>query len=88
MSHCRYPMGKRLLITLSTSNTIVAFMLPSKDIHFLQCLEYDSKNQLRNRHKALTFYRWVFANSAEDILEDWHIAKAVFHEYPARQGIV
>ena len=44
-------------------------------------------NQLRYRHKALTFYRWVFVNSAVNILEDWHIAKAVFHEYPARQGM-
>ena len=55
MSHCRYPMGKRLLITLSTWNTIVAFMLPSKDIHFVQCLEYDAKISYGTDTRRLPF---------------------------------
>ena len=32
----------------------------------------------------LTINLWILVNSAVDILEDWHIPKAVFYKYPAR----
>ena len=89
MRHCRYPMGKRLLIILSTwNNTRTCIHVAIEGHTFCIIPKISGTVKLRYRHKqVLTIYRWVFVNSAVDILEHWHIAKAVFHEYPARQGM-